>query len=141
MGCLNKNYYLLGGINMVHRPARLLALGTLLASIVATPALATNGYFLIGYGAKSRSMGGVGVAYGQDGLAAAANPAAMADVDVSTMRVDAGGELFIPKRGFVNDSATLESGFPGATKALITRAIQTNSLSPAWGVFINSIAN
>ena len=56
-----------------------------LATIAAIPnsVFATNGYFLIGYGAKSRSMGGVGVAYGQDGLAAAANPAAMADVDVT----------------------------------------------------------
>ena len=37
-------------------------------SLLITPlnVYATNGYFLIGYGAKSRSMGGVGVAYGQD---------------------------------------------------------------------------
>jgi len=44
----------------------------LIVTAIAAPSitLATNGYFLIGYGAKSRSMGGVGVAYGQDGLAA-----------------------------------------------------------------------
>ena len=93
--------------------SRILVVTLALGFTLPTTSSATNGYFLIGYGAKSRSMGGVGVAYGQDGLAAAANPAAMADVDVTTMRVDAGGELFIPKRGFVNDSATLESGFPG----------------------------
>ena len=69
----------------------LVAAGLLLAPTLAS---ATNGYFLIGYGAKSRSMGGVGVAYGQDGLAAAANPAAMTDVEVDTMRIDVGAELF-----------------------------------------------
>ena len=92
------------------------ALACALAVGVALPAsvFATNGYFLIGYGSKSRSMGGAGVAYGQDALAGAANPAAMADLDVSTMRIDAGAELFVPKRGFVHDSATLESGFPGS---------------------------
>jgi long-chain fatty acid transport protein len=78
-------------------------------SLLVTPisVYATNGYFLIGYGAKSRSMGGVGVAYGQDGLAAASNPAAMADVDVDTMRIDVGGELFLPKRSAYHDSDTL----------------------------------
>lgn len=94
---------------------------------------ATNGYFLIGYGAKSRSMGGVGVAYGQDGLAAAANPAAMADVDVTTLRVDAGAELFIPKRGFVNDSATLESGFPGSNKGVDHQSDSNEFLIPSMG--------
>jgi len=77
------------------------ALGTSL------PSYATNGYFLIGFGAKSRSMGGTGVAYGTDGLAAAANPAAMADVKMDTMRVDIGGELFNPPRAVKHDSATL----------------------------------
>ncbi len=70
------------------------ALALSLAVTLAVPvsAFATNGYFLIGYGAKSRSMGGVGVAYGQDGIAAAANPAAMADVEINgAMRFDIGG--------------------------------------------------
>ncbi len=93
---------------------------SLLASLsVPTIVFATNGYFLIGYGAKSRSMGGVGVAYGQDGLAAGANPAAMADVKIDgAMRIDVGGELFLPKRSFNHDSATLESGFPGSNTAV-----------------------
>jgi len=94
---------------------------------------ATNGYFLIGYGAKSRSMGGVGVAYGQDGLAAAANPAAMADVDATTLRVDAGGELFIPKRGFVDDSATLESGFPGSGTGVDHQSDSNEFIIPSMG--------
>lgn len=82
------------------------------AAVAYTPiSHATNGYFMIGYGAKSRSMGGAGVAYAQDGLAAAANPAGMADVKVDTMRIDVGGELFKPPRSVRHDSSALESGF------------------------------
>ena len=86
----------------------------ILALLLPISAYATNGYFLIGYGAKSRGMGGTGVAHGTDGLAAAANPASMTDVDIDTMRVDAGIEYFRPKRAVVQDSAALESGFPGS---------------------------
>ena len=100
---------------------------------VTTPSFATNGYFLIGYGAKARSMGGAGVAYGQDALAGAANPAAMADVDVNTMRIDVGGEFFLPKRGFVNDSATLESGFPGSDTGVNHRSGSNVFLIPTMG--------
>ena len=58
------------------RMTRLLPLCAALSAVIPSAAVATNGYFLIGFGAKSRAMGGVGVAYAQDGLAAAANPAA-----------------------------------------------------------------
>jgi long-chain fatty acid transport protein len=108
-----------------------LAIGA--AIVASTPSFATNGYFLIGYGAKSRSMGGVGVAYGQDGLAAAANPAAMSDVDVDTMRFDIGGEIFIPKRGFVNDSSTLESGFSGSDGPVQHQSDSNLFLIPSMG--------
>jgi long-chain fatty acid transport protein len=86
---------------------RLLVLGTL--AVLATPSYvsATNGYFLIGYGAKSRGMGGVGVAYAQDAIAAAFNPAGMADAGVKTMRIDFGLEFFNPPRSVVHSSDTL----------------------------------
>lgn len=112
------------------------ALTLSLATILAVPAsaLATNGYFLIGYGAKSRSMGGVGVAYGQDGLAAGANPAAMSDVKIDgAMRFDVGGELFLPKRSFNHDSATLESGFPGSDQAVNHQSGSNLFLIPSMG--------
>ncbi|MBW2208847.1 MAG: outer membrane protein transport protein [Deltaproteobacteria bacterium] len=85
------------------------ALAVSLASLIAVPtsAFATNGYFLIGYGAKARGMGGVGVALGQDSLAAAHNPATMTDVKMGTMRLDAGGELFSPQRSMSHSSDTL----------------------------------
>ena len=108
-----------------------LASGAMLG--VATPSLATNGYFLIGYGAKSRSMGGVGVAYAQDSLAAAANPAAMSAIDMDTMRIDVGAEFFLPKRGFVHDSATLESGFPGSDTGVNHRSGSNVFLIPSMG--------
>lgn len=108
-----------------------LALG--LAFGVTAPSFATNGYFLIGYGAKARSMGGAGVAYAQDALAGAANPAGMADVDMDTMRIDVGGEFFIPKRGFVNDSSTLESGFPGSGDPVEHRSGSNVFLIPSMG--------
>ena len=85
------------------------ALAVAVAAGIAFPmsASATNGYFLIGFGAKSRAMGGVGVAYAQDGLAAASNPAGMAEIEMDTMRIDVGGEFFNPPRAVLHDSATL----------------------------------
>lgn len=65
---------------------------------------ATNGYMLIGFGAKSRSMGGTGVANNVGGMAAAFNPATMID---SGNRFDIGGELFIPPRAVTHQSGVL----------------------------------
>lgn len=65
------------------------------AAALAAPAYATNGYFKIGYGSKNRGLAGAGIAYGQDSLAAATNPATLASVG---NRVDAGVELFNPRR-------------------------------------------
>jgi long-chain fatty acid transport protein len=60
-----------------------------------TPAFATNGYFSHGYGIKSKGMAGVGIAYGQDALAAATNPANMVLVG---NRWDVGVDYFRPQR-------------------------------------------
>ena len=79
------------------QPVRRVALCLVGAAIVAAPlaSYATNGYFLIGYGAKTRSMGGAGIAFPQDGMAAAANPAGMTEVGTN---VAVGAEFFFPKR-------------------------------------------
>ena len=68
-----------------------------IAAAFAVPmaAHATNGYLLPGYGAKAIGMGGVGVAYAQDSIAAAANPAGIADVG---SRADLGFGIFNPVR-------------------------------------------
>ncbi len=67
-----------------------------LAVVASTPAAATNGYFLHGYGAASAAMGGVGYALPQDALAPASNPAGLTLVDD---RLDVGLDWFIPRRG------------------------------------------
>ena len=72
---------------------RLLAAAALIAP---APALATAGYFQLGYGLKAKGMGGVGVALPQDSLAAATNPAGMAWIGT---RLDAGLERFVADRG------------------------------------------
>ena len=49
------------------------------AAVLASPlAQATKGYFKIGYGSKNRGMGGGGMAFAQDSLAQAVNPATRA---------------------------------------------------------------
>lgn len=58
-------------------------------------AFATNGYFSHGYGMKAKGMAGVGIAYGQDTLAAATNPANMV---LQGNRWDAGVDYFRPQR-------------------------------------------
>lgn len=62
---------------------------------LSTSAFATNGYFSHGYGIKSKGMAGVGVAYGQDTLAAATNPANMVLVGGGW---DVGIDYFRPQR-------------------------------------------
>lgn len=63
--------------------------------IVSMPALATNGYFLPGFGIRSMGMGGVGIASGADAISSAANPANLIKVG---HRMDVGVTLFNPER-------------------------------------------
>ncbi len=72
-----------------------LALAVAAGLAAPTAAFATNGYFKLGYGTKQFGMGGAGVAYPQDAIAAATNPAGMAFVG---NRFDIGVQLFSPKR-------------------------------------------
>lgn len=74
--------------------ARIAAL-CLAASIGALPgaAFATNGMFLIGYGPKAQAVGGATIAFPQDALAGAVNPAA---IGVIGNRFDIAGNLFLP---------------------------------------------
>lgn len=71
-------------------------IAVLVTGSLAAPAAshATNGMFMIGYGSKSVSMGGTGIANPQDALAGAANPATLGEVG---NRFDIGTELFRPK--------------------------------------------
>ena len=73
--------------------------GLLSATLAAVPALATNGDNLIGVGAISRSMGGVGIANPLDAVSAVfANPAAMCFGPVCDIsEFDFSGTAFLPK--------------------------------------------
>lgn len=84
---------------------QLTILSTLVIGITI-PAIsyATNGYMLIGFGAKSRAMGGTGVANNNGAMAAAFNPATMID---SGTRFDIGAELFVPPRAVTHQSGIL----------------------------------
>ena len=84
------------GTGMGLRAALCFRAGALAAGIaLAGPAMATNGYFQIGYGAKSTGMAGASVANPQDTLAGASNPAGMAHVGEG---FDVGVRLFSPVR-------------------------------------------
>lgn len=74
----------------------------------AGSASATNGYFAHGYGIKAKGMGGAGIAYAQDAMAAATNPAGMVLVGD---RIDFGAEVFNPNReANINGATKYESG-------------------------------
>ena len=86
-------------------------------TICATPFTATyasNGMNLIGFGAISRSMGGVGIALPGDAMAAASNPAGMSRVGT---RYDIAAEYFRPIRGMYgrnlgNNNGAINQSFP-----------------------------
>lgn len=78
------------------RMVRRTLLSTALAAALTAPAAhATVGYFQHGYGDRSKAMGGVGIAYPQDSIAAALNPAGMVLVGD---RMDFGTGVFVPVR-------------------------------------------
>ena len=83
------------------------ALASLLSS--ATLVHATDGYFLPGYGVKSEGAGGAGVAFPQDALAPATNPAGIAFVD---NRLDVGVDYFRPIRKAEITGNQLPPGYP-----------------------------
>ena len=85
----------------------------MVSGMFATPvAHATNGYFAHGYSTKEKGLAGAGVAYSQDSLAAATNPAGMAFVGE---RMDVGLALFNPSdRSFTVTGAPNANSFTNA---------------------------
>jgi long-chain fatty acid transport protein len=77
------------------------------ALLLATPVLATDGYFATGFGVIQQGQGGAGIALPQDSLAAATNPAGMALIG---NRFDFGLTWFRPNR----TATIVDNGFPGA---------------------------
>ena len=76
---------------------RTMGLGAIIAVALSIPvnAYATNGMFVIGVGAKSRAMGGVGIGYTQDAFNNAQNPASLTELGI---RLDLDAIFFRPSR-------------------------------------------
>jgi long-chain fatty acid transport protein len=78
-------------------PRHLTAAAVALCLAVPGASFATNGYFAHGYGTKNKGMAGSGVAFPQDSLASATNPAGNVWVGE---RIDLGVALFSPHRDY-----------------------------------------
>ena len=88
---------------------RLIACAVTAALTIPMTAMATNGYFSHGYGTKNKGLAGGGVAFSQDAMAAATNPAGMVTVGD---RLDLGAAIFSPSsRGYTVTGNP--SGAPG----------------------------
>ena len=94
------------------------------------PAHATNGMFMPGYGAKSIAMGGVGVAYAQDGFAAAANPAGISRMG---FRIDGNLGLFNAPRYAAVGTAAGATGI-GSPFRFNDGSTSLNNLFPVPGL-------
>jgi len=81
----------------IRRISSALALAVSATVLAPSAAFATNGYFAHGYSTKSNGLAGAGVAFPQDAMAAATNPAGMAFVG---NRVDLGAAIFSPRREY-----------------------------------------
>ncbi len=73
------------------------AVAALTVAMGSTAAYATDGFFQDGFGASQTALAGAGVAYSQDAMAIALNPAGLVHVDDQTV---AGIALFMPSRSY-----------------------------------------
>ncbi len=90
---------------------KLLSAAVAVALLSSNASYATNGMFMIGAGAKARSMGGVGITMHHDVFTTTANPATMTQIEGN--RFDIGADIFIVSAeatmGVGNDKRTEES--------------------------------
>ncbi len=120
----------------------LLLAGTCVA--LASPAYATNGMRMIGFGPVQDSMGGVGVGATLDACSLLSNPAGIADLG---QRLDVGGAFFKPTVKYsatgvapgqivAHDGATLDSNRGGSPIPAIAYVHPINDrLSAGVGIF------
>ncbi|WJW75208.1 outer membrane protein transport protein [Thiohalobacter sp. IOR34] len=78
---------------MKHAVKPLLAAMLVAGTATPTASFATNGMFMIGFGTKARGVGGAAIAFPQDSLAGAVNPAA---IRAFNTRIDVGADYFRP---------------------------------------------
>jgi long-chain fatty acid transport protein len=104
---------------------------------VSAPAsvFATNGYFSHGYSVKEKGLAGAGVAYSQDSLAAAVNPAGMVFVG---KRLDVGAALFSPMRDYTTTGGP-SNAFFGPDPSCPTPGPTAVCTSPSFSIGPQSI--
>ena len=93
--------------------AQKLSIFLLLLVMLSSPAItfATNGIFLIGYGERSRGMGGTAIASSGDAMAGAVNPATIVDATgKNAARIEGDMTLFLPEREATLGGITSKSG-------------------------------
>jgi len=108
------------------------------SSLLASPVVnATNGYFMHGASTKEKGMAGAGVAFSQDSLASATNPAGMAFVGE---RLDFGLSVFSPSpRSFTVTGAPVGPNPPPGPNTFINAAPGTEYESDSDFFFIPNI--
>ncbi|MFN5056611.1 MAG: OmpP1/FadL family transporter [Verrucomicrobiota bacterium] len=79
--------------------------------LTASAALATDGYFDHGYGVKAKGLGGAGVAFAQDSMVVATNPAGLVDVADSHQ---VGLTWFAPERSVTVGGNTFDGNEDGS---------------------------
>ena len=89
-------------------------LTSVVASLLATTAFATNGSELIGYGAKSRGMGGIGIASFTGTDAMLKNPAMLTDNTGNQLNIGDNVQIAMPEKTLPNGT-TYEYGTVGYT--------------------------
>ncbi len=127
------------------RPAPALsvcALSLCIALGAADRASATDGYYLTGYGTQAEGVAGAAVAYPQDSLAIASNPAAALFLGG---RFDAGAEWFRPDRSatITGSPAGLDGSYDGNARSdyLIPSLGWVRQLSPNLAIGIAAYGN
>jgi len=122
----------------VLRSRSLVAAGAIAASIFSASAFATNGYFAHGYSMAEKGLAGAGVAFSQDSLAGATNPAGMVMVG---NRMDLGISLFSPNReyqvkGGPSPSPAFPACLPNCPLSLVPGTYESDNtafLIPSFG--------
>ncbi len=139
----------LAGFFFGGRPAPALSAGALSLCIAfgaASPARATDGYYLTGYGTQAEGIAGAAAAYPQDSLAIASNPAAALFLGG---RFDAGAEWFRPDRSAtitgnsLGGGHTLDGDYDGNSRSdyLIPSLGWVRQLSPDLAIGIAAYGN
>lgn len=90
--------------------AALRQIAAIMLVLWAPLAAATNGYFASGYGVKAEGVAGAGIAFPQDALTIATNPAGLGEVGDT---LDLGVEGFLPRRDASIEQAGSVAGFDG----------------------------